>query len=105
MSESITPDERHERAIATLLCHGTGMATFIIGVGATIQWLRPSAKATLLGLSGLDLMKAGIALFILLPVFRVCLMFVLFLRERDNTYAAISALVLAIIGAAFLVCL
>ncbi len=48
------------------------------------------------------MVKAGVALFILLPVTRVALMLVIFLRERDSAYTAISALVLAIIGAAFL---
>ena len=54
------------------------------------------------GLERADLVKAGVALFILLPVSRVALMFFLFLRERDPAYMAISALVLAILGAGFL---
>lgn len=50
-------------------------------------------------------MKAGVALLVLLPITRVALMLVIFLSERDFAYAAISALVLGIIGAGFLVAL
>jgi uncharacterized membrane protein len=39
----------------------------------------------------------GIAVFTLLPAMRVTLIAVLFLRERDHTYAAIAGMVLAII--------
>jgi len=46
--------------------------------------------------------KAGVAGFIFLRVSRLVLMFFLFLRERDACYRAISALVLAIVGAGFL---
>jgi uncharacterized membrane protein len=48
-------------------------------------------------LSGYDVVKAGIALFIFLPIARVALMFTIFLRERDYVYVMISALVLLII--------
>ena len=46
-------------------------------------------------------MKAGVALFILLPVARVALMIAIFLRERDYAYTAISTLVLVIIAVSF----
>ncbi|MBV8829799.1 MAG: DUF1634 domain-containing protein [Acidobacteriaceae bacterium] len=39
----------------------------------------------------------GIALFILLPMLRVLLMLLDFIRERDFRFACISALVFAII--------
>ena len=54
-------------------------------------------------LSGYDVMKAGVAAFILLPVARVALMLIIFLRERDYLYMAISALVLAIIATGLLI--
>jgi uncharacterized membrane protein len=47
--------------------------------------------------------KAGVAVFILLPVARVALMLTLFLRERDYAYTVIAALVLAIIAAGVIV--
>ena len=82
--------ERRERLIAGLLWYGTWVASAVIGVGLT---------ASLLGQGGLSVQKAGIALFIALPVARVALMIGIFVRERDFAYAAISAVVLAIIAA------
>ena len=90
-----------ERAIAGLLRYGTGLASFIIAVGLALEWLPPSINATF-GLDGRDLMKAGVALFIFLPVLRVALMLIQFVQPRDIAYTAISTLVLLIIGAGFL---
>lgn len=101
MSEYKSTGESQDRAIAKLLHYGTGLASFIIAAGLAVQWLHPLTKATL-GLSGDGLMKAGVALFILLPVSRVALMLIQFVQVRDTAYVAISALVLAIIGAGFL---
>ena len=43
----------------------------------------------------------GIALFLLLPVLRVVLMLIVFLRERDYRFSAIAALVLRILLVGF----
>jgi uncharacterized membrane protein len=43
------------------------------------------------------IVTAGIALLIVLPVLRVFLMLVVFVRERDVLFSAIAMLVLAII--------
>jgi len=43
------------------------------------------------------IVTAGIALLIILPVLRVFLMLVVFVRERDFLFSAIATLVLAII--------
>jgi uncharacterized membrane protein len=91
-----------ERIIAGLLRYSVWLASAIIAAGLAVEWARPLAPAILPGLSGFDLVKAGVALFILLPVARVTLMVVLFLRERDYAFAAISALVLTIMGVGFL---
>lgn len=77
--------ERREQMIAGLLWYGTWLATAVIAAG--------------MALGRYDIVKAGVALFICLPIARVALMLVIFLRERDLAYVAISALVLAIIGA------
>jgi uncharacterized membrane protein len=90
-----------ERAIAKLLHYGTALASLAIAAGLVVQWLSPLAKVTF-GLGGGDLMKIGVALFIVLPVSRVALMLIQFVQARDTAYMAISALVLAIIGAGFL---
>ena len=46
---------------------------------------------------GTRIVTAGIALIIALPVLRVFLMLVVFVRERDFLFSAIAMLVLAII--------
>jgi len=45
---------------------------------------------------GTRIVTAGIALLIVLPVLRVSLMLVVFVRERDFRFSAIAMLVLAI---------
>ncbi len=83
--------ERREQVIAALLWYGTWLASAVIAVGMV--------------LGGYGIIKAGVALFICLPIARLVLMLVIFLRERDYAYMAISALVLAIIGAGVFVAL
>ena len=80
--------ERREQMIATPLWYGTWLASAVIAAGMV--------------LGHYDVAKAGVALFICLPIARVALMLAIFLRERDYAYVAISALVLAIIGAGVL---
>jgi hypothetical protein len=91
--------ERREQLIAGLLRYGTWLASAFIAGGLALEHL---AMPLLFGLSGLNAMKAGVALFILLPILRVALMLFIFLRGRDYAYTAISALVLAIIGTGLL---
>jgi uncharacterized membrane protein len=87
--------QARERVIANLLWFGTLLASAIIAVGVLLGFFGDG--------NGLGIAKVGVALFILLPVGRVGLMLVLFVRERDYAYVAISALVLAIIAAGFLI--
>jgi hypothetical protein len=102
MNERTGGSEGQERAIAGLLRYGTWFASAVIGVGLATEWLHIFAPAALTSPNGVSLVRAGVALLILLPVSRVALMFFLFLRQRDAAYMAISALVLAIIAAGFL---
>lgn len=90
--------ERRERLIAALLWYGTWVASAIIAAGMVLSAL-PQFDSFLFGFSGYAIVKAGIALFILLPIARVALMLAIFLHERDYVYTAISTLVLAIIAA------
>lgn len=73
-----------ERRIAALLGAGTWLASLVIAGGLAI----PAATA---------LVKAGVALFIALPIARVALMLVAFLRHRDYRIGIVSVLVLLII--------
>jgi uncharacterized membrane protein len=90
---------RREQIVAGLLWYGTWIASAIIATGMIVGWLQKFAGSFLFDLSGYDVVKAGVALFILLPVARVALMLMIFLRERDYVYVMISALVLLIIAA------
>jgi uncharacterized membrane protein len=83
-----------ERLIAGLLWYGTWIAVAVTGASFVIE---------VSGHDGLIVAKAGIVLFILLPVARVVLMLVIFVRARDHIYAVISALVLAVIATGFVV--
>jgi uncharacterized membrane protein len=53
-------------------------------------------------LPNIRLVTIGIALFLLLPVLRVALMLIVFLRERDYWFSAIAALVLTILLVGFM---
>jgi uncharacterized membrane protein len=80
---------RLESLLGGLLHYGTWVASAAIGLGL--------ACALAGGHFGRGLVMAGIALFIMLPVSRVILMLIVFGRQRDYRFAAIAALVLAII--------
>ena len=75
--------------MAVTLSRGTWLASAVIALGL----LLPS-----LAQQGARIVTVGLALFILLPVLRVVLMLVAFLRARDFPLTAVAVLVLAIIG-------
>jgi uncharacterized membrane protein len=60
-----------------------------------MRWVlaQPASRPT----AAVAVVRAGIALFILLPALRVLLMVVVFVRERDYRFGAIAAFVLAVI--------
>jgi len=96
----------HERRIASLLLYGTWLASIIITTGVALNIYQDSSKVIFLnGFDGNAVMRLGIALLIFLPIARVTLMLITFLRERDFTFAAISSLVLTIIVISFFVAL
>lgn len=93
---------RLELRLAGVLRHGTWLASAVIALGLALAMLgwRPGAHEPAL-LSSMHLVAAGVAGFILLPVLRVVLMLIDFVRARDHRLVAITALVLTIILAAF----
>ena len=100
-------DERNfglERHLATMLQLGTGVGSFIIAVGWVVSAI---GEAVSLHIAAVAIVRAGIALFILLPGLRVLLMLIVFFRERDYRFGAIAALVLTVIaiGAVLGVCM
>lgn len=94
MTPAADRQARRDRIIAGLLWYGTWIASALIAAGMALDLVAQDA-----GLRGHELVRAGVALFILLPVARVALMLAIFLRERDYAYTGISALVLLIIAA------
>jgi hypothetical protein len=101
MSDPADALRRHEALLAALLRFGTWAACLLMVAGAFLDLPGASRLGLPDGVAAMDVIKAGIALLIFLPVARVALMLVLFLNERDYVYTAIAALVLAIIGAGF----
>ncbi|MDR3100401.1 MAG: DUF1634 domain-containing protein [Paraburkholderia sp.] len=95
--------ERRDQIIAGLLWYGTWFASALIAAGVFLTAVGPLRALPAFPLTGYDVMKAGVAVFILLPVARVALMLTIFLRERDYVYTVIAALVLAIIAAGVIV--
>jgi uncharacterized membrane protein len=73
-----------ERRVALVLGAGTWLASAVIGAGMVLP-------------AGTTIVNAGVALFIALPVVRVLVMLVEFLRRRDYRIAIIAAAVLAVI--------
>ena len=92
MSGDRKPGSGLERLLATTLQFGTGVGSCIIAVG----WVL-SATGEPPSTAAVAIIRAGIALFILLPALRVLLMVVVFVCERDYRFGAIAALVLAVI--------
>jgi uncharacterized membrane protein len=86
-----------ESRVASLLHIGTWLACVLIGLGLPLFLWEGHGSQKPWGSLGDPLMKAGIAVFILLPVLRVVVMLVLFRRQKDYRFAGIAALVLVII--------
>jgi uncharacterized membrane protein len=73
-----------DRRIAVILRVGTWLASAVIAIGLVLP-------------SGAPVVTTGIALFVALPIVRVTVMLVEFLRHRDYPIGVISALVLTVI--------
>ncbi|EDW2281083.1 DUF1634 domain-containing protein [Salmonella enterica subsp. enterica] len=81
--------------ISRLLGYGTGFACILISAGLSLAAVGFAQSYCLV--------QAGIAAFIFLPVIRVALMLVFFLRERDTVYILMAAIVLVILATSTLI--
>ena len=89
---------RLEELLAALLRDGSWLASAAIGLGFALTLIDSRlGTRNLAFLPDIRFATLGIALFILLPVFRVLLMFLVFIREGDFRLAVTAGLVLAII--------
>jgi uncharacterized membrane protein len=94
MSAGTSPSRQLERLLAVVLSYGTWLATAVIAAGLLLAFVDPLS-------AGMRIVTGGIALFILMPVLRVILMLVAFLRERDYRFGAAAMLVLIAIALGF----
>ena len=81
--------------LAGLLSYGTWIASAIIAIGLVLPLFGLAAAGDM------AIVRGGIALVIMLPVLRVVVMLLSFLREGDYCFGIIAALVLAILMVAF----
>ena len=89
---------RLEELLAAFLRYGSWSAFATIGLGYILALIGSYAPTWHLPvLSNIPIVPMGIALFILLPIFRVLLMLLVFIREREFCFAFISGVVLTII--------
>ena len=95
---------RLERLLARQLRYGVWLASTVSALGMIIApfgW-RMELHGQPVTLST-SIVSTGIALFILLPVLRVLLMLIIFLRERNYLFGMISGIVLITIGVSVVV--
>ena len=85
-----------EELLAALLRYGSWAASATIALGY-ILGLIMNDPITGNRAAHTRIVSVGIGLFILLPILRVLLMLVFFVRERDFHFAFISGVVLAVI--------
>ena len=89
---------RLEKLVAALLHYGSWLASAAIGLGFVLALIDSRfATRNLAILPNMRIATMGIALFILLPILRVLLMLLVFIREGDSRLALTAGLVLAVI--------
>jgi hypothetical protein len=98
MNRATPKSAQLEGLLAGTLHYGTWLASAVIGLGLALALLGSRFSAPELAIRrDMRIAKIGIALFILLPVVRVIVMFIVYLRQRDYRLSAIALLVLTII--------
>jgi uncharacterized membrane protein len=98
MSDDVTDKRELERLLASVLSIGTWLASAAIAVGLILQCM--DLRRVISALTCSRMISLGIALFIALPVLRVVLMTVAFVRRREPVFCAAALVVLTVIGAA-----
>jgi uncharacterized membrane protein len=93
-----------DRLLARQLKYGIWLASSVTTLGMIValfgRCIGPHGYTMILGTS---IVGKGIALIILLPILRVVLMLIVFLRERDYLFVMISSTVLLTIGVSVVV--
>lgn len=92
-----------ERTLAWFLGRGTWLSCAIVAAGIAMQALPGLSSGVSWAMAGAAVVKAGVALLILLPTARVALVLVAFARVGERRYAVIAAIVLLVIAAGFFI--
>ena len=95
MSTELARRSELDALLATVLLRGTWLGSSIIALGLALPMTGWSGASSARICT--EFTTAGIALLIALPVLRVLLMLMVFIRERDLRFSAIAMIVLAII--------
>ncbi|MGY3609805.1 DUF1634 domain-containing protein [Bradyrhizobium sp. Leo121] len=97
--KALDETRRMDRLLARQLKYGIWLASGVTALGMIValfgRCIVPHGHTMTLGTS---IVGKGIALIILLPILRVILMLIVFLRERDYLFGTISGIVLITIG-------
>jgi hypothetical protein len=91
-------DRGLERSLARVLRAGTWLGSIAIAAGWALRCM--GWGHVMSAMTCMRMVTLGIALFILLPVLRVVLMTVAFIRKRDLAFSAIAIAVLLVIALA-----
>ena len=94
MSGTVAKGPRLESLLAGLLRNGTWLASAVTGLGLAMS---------LTGVEGTNVVAAGVALFIALPVLRVLVMLGAFILDRDYRLVIVAAVVLITILAGLVI--
>ena len=94
MSEETTKAPQPELLLAGLLRYGTWLASAVTGLGLA---------TSLVGVEGTQVVAAGVALFIALPVLRVLVMLGAFILDQDYRLVIVATVVLMTILAGLVI--
>jgi uncharacterized membrane protein len=94
MSKETVKAPQVELLLAGLLRYGTGLASGVTGLGLAML---------LVGVEGTQVVAAGVALFIGLPVLRVLVMLAAFILNQDYRLVIVAAVVLITILAGLVI--
>lgn len=95
MSADLVQRPELDQLLARVLQRGTWLGSTVIALGMALPIIGGSGASSAMMCT--RIVTVGIALIIILPVLRVLLMLIVFVRERDFRFSAIATLVLAII--------
>jgi Protein of unknown function (DUF1634) len=97
--KAVDEPNRLNLLLARQLRYGIWLASSVTALGMIValfgRWIAPHGHTMTLGTG---IVGKGIALIILLPILRVVLMLIVFLRERNYLFGMISGIVLMTIG-------